>query len=339
MLAGMLAVPVPFAARADEAAAEREAQARFDEGVTRVKAGNLEGARISFTQAYAVLHKPTILWNLALADEKTGHLLDALGHFKEFARGLQSGDDRASAERHIGAITALTAHLDVTAPAGTQVVVDGASVGMAPLGDTVDVMPGRHHLEVHTTQGTKEADAEVGLGQLVHVSLMLPAEPAAVAAGPLGAPNLHDSVSPPVATASREGAGTEEAERNGPSTPRVIAVLLLGTGAVASVGLGAYFAVQSRNDRDVADGFRSKYPSSSYCLQMSSDPCTQWNDAVQAQGRDATRSYVFYVAGGVLAAGALATWFFWPEGSKDPKLALTPAVGPQGAGLGAAGRF
>src|ERR1700730_14420850 len=86
MLAGALAVAVPSVARADDPAAEREAQARFEEGIARVKTGNFEGARISFLQAHAVLHKPYILWNLALAEEKTGNVLDALGHFKQFVR-------------------------------------------------------------------------------------------------------------------------------------------------------------------------------------------------------------------------------------------------------------
>ena len=52
-------------------AAEREAQARFEEGLARVKANNFEGARMSFTQAYAVLRKPAILWNLALSEDSS----------------------------------------------------------------------------------------------------------------------------------------------------------------------------------------------------------------------------------------------------------------------------
>src|ERR1700730_7424152 len=90
MLAGALAVAVPSVARADDPAAEREAQARFEEGIARVRAGSFEGARISFLQAHAVLHKPYILWNLALAEEKTGNVLDALGHFQPFVRITQS---------------------------------------------------------------------------------------------------------------------------------------------------------------------------------------------------------------------------------------------------------
>src|SRR5208283_5846242 len=103
LLTVALAPSLPLVARAEDSVLEREAQARFEEGVARVKAGNIEGARVSFAQAYAVLHKTTILWNLALAEEKTGHALEALAHFKELARGAQSGgDDRGNAEKHIG---------------------------------------------------------------------------------------------------------------------------------------------------------------------------------------------------------------------------------------------
>ena len=68
ILAGVLAVAPP-AWGADPA--ERDAQARFDEGIVRVKAGDLEGALLSFRQAYALVHRPVIVWNLALVEEKT----------------------------------------------------------------------------------------------------------------------------------------------------------------------------------------------------------------------------------------------------------------------------
>jgi hypothetical protein len=347
--AGALAAAIPAPAGAQDAAVEREAQARFEEGVTRVKMGNFEGARVSFLQAYAVLHKPTILWNLALAEEKTGKVLIALGHFKEFVRAVPGGDDRVSADRHIGDLMAQTGHLDVLAPAGAQVVLDGAAAGIAPLGDTLDVLPGRHHLEARTTQSTKEADVDVGAGQWVHASLVPSLEgarpvPAASSASEVKTPPSTGWVRPPERAATPQGS----------STSRAVAVVLVGTVAAVSIGLGAYFALQSQSEASTADGFR-RLNSSSYCAQVTSANsavCTQWNDAVQSQGRDATLSNVLYVAGGVLAAGAVATWFLWP---KEPKAAdgasATPGHRPQrslglmpilygsGAGIGAAGHF
>jgi hypothetical protein len=345
-LAGVLALSVSIAARADDATAEREAQARFEEGIARVKAGNLEGARMSFTQAYAIVHKPTILWNLALAEEKTKHVLDALGHFKELARGPQPAEDRASADKHIADLMAQTGHIEVAAPAGAQVLVDGAPVATAPLSEALDVLPGRHHVETHTGQGAKEADVDVAAGQVLHLNLLPPSD-ATRATGTAPAPR-DANTRPPVTTepAASGGTAAEHAGGNGPSAPQIIAVAVIGTAAVVSVSLGAFFALQSQSDQSTAQGFRRNNPSSSYCypppVADRSAACAAWNNAVQTQSNDFTLSSVFYAAGGVLAAGALATWFLWPKASSTAdgaSVGLIPAAGPAGPGLSAVGRF
>ena len=331
-LAALIVAVLPSSARADDAATQREAEARFEEGIARVKAGNFESARISFTQAYALLEKPTILWNLALTDEKTGHVLEALDHFKRFVHGPMSDDDRASAEKHIATLMAQTAHLEVVAPAGAQVIVDGNPAGMAPLADAVDVLPGPHHVEVPSARGGKEADVEAGPGQRVHVSLMSVAETARpIALAPTG----DEGSSPAVIDA------TEQTEPGGSSTARIAVVALIGTTAAVSVGLGAYFAVQSKNNQHTAENFLvANGPSR--CFQPTPEAaamCSEWNDAVNAQGRDATLSEAMYIAGGVFAVGALATWFLWPRESKAAAVVPVPVVGAAGAGLGAVGRF
>jgi hypothetical protein len=344
-LAAALALSLPRTARADDSVLEREAQARFEEGVARVKAGNIEGARVSFAQAYTVLHKPTILWNLALAEEKTGHLVEALGHFKELARGAQDGgDDRGNAEKHVGALMAQTGHLDVSAPAGTPLFVDSAAAAVAPFADPLDVSVGRHHLHAQTIQGPQDTTVDVAAGQIVHVNLMPPREAVRPPAPPAIAQEGNSASSAATPGENRE-------ERSGPSATRAVTVVSVATAAAVSLAFGAYFMIQSLSDENTAQGFRQQYPKN-YCFQMTNSVCAQWNDAVQAQGRDATVSDVFWVAGGVLAAGAAVLWFVWPKDStgsgahaagarRGPPAALrlTPSVGPAGAGLTATGRF
>jgi hypothetical protein len=341
LAAGVIALGAPATARAETTGAEREAQTRFEEGLARVKAGNYEGARVSFTQAYAVLHKPHILWNLALAEEKSGHALDAIAHFKQFASGVPGSDDRASAEKHIGELAGQIGRLEVVAAVGAQVVVDGAPAGIAPLGDPIDVAPGHHRVEARTAQETKEAEADVGPGQLVHVGLS--------AAEPASAPTSV-SPGPPVSTPSgphslavlpADSPYTEPAPSEPLSAPRVISVVAVGTAAGVSLALGIYFGLQSHSDKDTADGFRNMYGTmacSGGSSMAASATCASWNDAVQSQNRDANLSNAFYVAAGVFGVGAFATWFLWPRQS-GPKAAaqLTPMVGP--AEIGVAGRF
>jgi hypothetical protein len=362
MVASALSATIPFAARADEAAVQREAQARFEEGIARVKAENFEAARVSFTQAYAVLHKPTILWNLALAEEKSGHPLEALGHFKEFARAATVVEDRANAEKHIGGLMGQTGHVDVAAPAGTQVIVDGAIVGIAPLSEPLDVLPGRHHVEAHTPQGPREADVQVAVGQTIRVSTA-PPSPDPVrspeAPAPRAAAASVGDTSPVRITAKpiQLTGDTGRVQGHGSSNGAALTVGAVGAVALISVGLGVYFGLQSQNDKSTSDDFLRQH-GSAYCFQMTTDnaaTCAQWNDAKQAQDRAATWSNVFYIAGGALAAAGVAIWFLWPKESTSavagvPQVfrsslrfvracGLVPIVVPEGAGLGAGGTF
>ena len=340
-----IASSLPVVARAEDSVLEREAQARFEEGVARVKAGDIEGARISFAQAYAVVHKSTILWNLALAEEKTGHALDALTHFRELARGAPSGgDDRGNAEKHIGALMAQTGHLDVAAPAGARLFVDGTATATAPFPDPFDVSVGKHHLQVRSSQSSREADVDVGAGQLLHVDLM-PTPPV-----PATAPAPGTQGGSPTSTSSATGTGGES--RNKPSAERAVTVVIVATAAAASLALGAYFTIQAQSDESTSGAFREQYGKSA-CYRVTSSLCSQWNDALQAQSRDATLSDVFWVAGGVLAVGAAATWFFWPNDAKragepssdGPSRSLSatlrwmPTLGRGGGGLSVTGRF
>src|SRR5215469_2914549 len=96
-VAAILAAAVP--ARADDVTS-KEAQARFEEGLVRVKDGDFEGARVSFAQAYAVLKKADILWNLALAEQKSGHPVEAIGHFKQLQHDARTDADRVNAAKH-----------------------------------------------------------------------------------------------------------------------------------------------------------------------------------------------------------------------------------------------
>jgi hypothetical protein len=119
LMVGAVAISRPAAAQGPDDPAVRDAQARFEEGLERVKAGDYEGARVSFAQAYAALKRPAILWNLALAEEKTGHLVEALSHFKRVERDKSAtASDRDEAQRHAAALTGRTGHVDVQAPPG-----------------------------------------------------------------------------------------------------------------------------------------------------------------------------------------------------------------------------
>jgi hypothetical protein len=317
-----------------------EAQSRFDEGLARVKAGDFAGARVSFEQAYAVLRRPRILWNLALAEEKTGHLVEALIHFKQVARDPGTGEtDRANGQLHIESLSHQTGHVDVQAPPGVSLSVDGGPpTAMTPLAEPLDVSPGHHVIEATLPQGTKSLSVDASAGQIAHVSFVSSGDE------PPGVPPPSVTVPPPGPVinepppAGAPGEGTQTAPGNG---ARIATTATMGGLAVASIAVGVYFGVQSRNDANAAAKDRNAVNDSSACASVMSSACSALNDAVQGQNRDATASAAFYIAGGVLAVGAVATWFLWPRSANRSMAALwiAPSIAPGLAAVGAGGAF
>jgi len=351
VIVGAAALAMSTPARAADEKATREAQGRFVEGITRVKAGDFEGARMSFAQAYTVLHKPDILWNLALAEDKSGHLVDALAHFKQLAaRDGATEADRAKANKHVDQLMAETGHIEVAAPPGAQVMVDGEAAGVAPLPAPVDVAPGKHHLELRPVQGeTKAVDTAAFAGQTARVSFLV-AEPAAPGVTAASAPS---AATPGAATEVQgsQGAAPESQPAppppsdqvqtvHGVSVPRVVTVAALGGAGVASIFLGVYFGLASQSNANDVKGYQATNgPSACATITpMNSALCNTWNSAVNSQNRDNALSDGFYVAGGLLAAGAVATWFLWPK-SASASATIVPVVGPGGGGVTAVGSF
>ncbi len=240
-MAAILVAATP--ARADDVTT-KEAQARFEEGLGRVKDGDFEGARVSFAQAYAVLKKPDILWNLALAEQKSGHPVEAIGHFKQLQREARTDGDRANASKHVTDLLVQTGHIEVAAVSGAQVSVDGSVVGVAPLADQVDVAAGKHHVESTSPQGAKSADVDAALGQVVHVSFLE------------AAPTVEGKPQQPAATEAQPASpANPEATPSAPFWgPRTITVISIGGLAVLAGAMGLGFGIASSNDSSRASG-------------------------------------------------------------------------------------
>jgi hypothetical protein len=331
VMASALALASPSVRAADDTAT-KDAEARFAEGLSRVKHQDYEGARLSFAQAYTVLHRPLILWNLALSEEKSGRPVDALVHFRKVAQDAPSESDRASARKHIETLQAKTSRIEIEAPAAATFTMDGADVaGTAPLTDPVDVMPGHHVIVAKLAAGTnKTSEVDVLAGQVAHVTITADVAPPPVAVAPPPAAPAEAQPLPPSLP--------DESPRHHPFwTPRTITAVTLAGVAVAAVGVGIGFGVASENHKSTADKDRANLGSSA-CFMKSNAPCTAWNDAVNSQNRDANISNALYFTGGVFAVGAILSWYFWPRHS-DAAAWVMPEVSPGTVGMGAGGRF
>jgi hypothetical protein len=328
-VAAILAAAAPT--RADDVTT-KAAQARFEEGLGRVKDGDFEGARVSFAQAYAVLKKPDILWNLALAEQKSGHPVEAIAHFKQLQKDARADGDRVMASKHVTDLLVQTGHIDVAAVTGAQVTVDGSVVGVAPLADQVDVAAGKHHVEATSAQGAKSADVDAALGQVVHVSFL---EAAPTVEGKPQPRRPAATEAQPASPATPETPTTTSAPF---WTPRTITVITIGGVAVLAGAMGLGFGIASSNDASTAATLRQQNPN---CAGFTTPGCQQLQSATSAQHDEHVASEVAWIASGVLAVGAVATWFLWPKPAQSAStgVRVVPVVSAGGSGLVAVGRF
>ena len=167
-------------ARADDVEAARR---DFTEGVRLYQRGDYEGARRLFRRADAEHHAPSIVYNLAVAEERALRPQAAVDAYEAYlAEAGESGEFSGAAVVAIAQIKARSTRLRIaTRPSGARVFVDGA-----PLADASPaslLVAGGHHVVVAQGDGWRaEEDVEVnGVGDTLAVSLEAPAAAGATA--------------------------------------------------------------------------------------------------------------------------------------------------------------
>jgi hypothetical protein len=337
---GMLAAVIASSAGAiagDEAKDAREAKERFGEGIVRAKAGDWEGARRSFQQSIAVMPSQTAAFNLALADEKCARPLEALAAFKDYThRYTLAPNERAQATRHIADLMMKTGHLEVQAPTGALLTLDGSqNAGVAPLEEPLDVVPGPHVVQAKLAHGSKSQSVEAVAGQVVRVSFPPEVEES------VAAPTLETRTSggatstmPAVASPAR---GESPAPSTGVSAARVVTVAALGGSAIVAGLLGVYFGHQSNKDADRVPALRAANPN----CTATSDGCQQLQDALSSAHSEHLTSDGLFVAGAALAVVAIGTWILWPSPAQPSaaRLRIVPVAGSSAFGALAVGAF
>ena len=215
--------------------------------------------------------------------------------------------------------------------AEARVSADGKAVATAIDGKPVPMDPGPHDVRFERDDPSQSVSVHVILraGEKERpVSASFPAVEAAASDGQSG-----DTTSPQPET---------PAKPSGFWNARTItSASLLGAGVV-SAGLGVFFGLQSQSENNHAGNLRGTVGTMGCPTPDTSPTCQQLSDTVDSQNRDAVLNEVLYVAGGVLAAGAVATWFLWPTPDDQPHASavrLAPVVGPAVAGVRIGGAF
>jgi hypothetical protein len=138
----------------------------------------------------------------------------------------------------------------------------------------------------------------------------------------------------------KNGASEQEGPPPSTSTGRLVTTIVLGGAAAGGIGSAIYLGLHSSSEANTASSLRGSI-SSSACAGGSSQVCQNLGNAVDAQNRDAILSRVLYAVGGVLAAGAVTTFFVWPKAktSSDAAAWVVPWGGSGSGGVALGGRF
>jgi hypothetical protein len=306
---------------------EDEARARFYEGVALADAGDHEAARLKFSQAWALFKSPIVLYNLALAEQLSQHPVEALEHYRLFGKMTDpkiTDVQRQWAAESIAALSKKVGQIEIEAPRGARVSVDGKPVEVGE--DPIPVTPGKHVVEAIVDGKVRGVIIECGAGNMMRANLL--DEPAPPSRAP-----------PPAVTAPPP---PEERAPEFWTTGRIIGAGVAGAGAVA-VGLGVAFHVGAASSADEAAAIRAQFPPESrdhHCSSAPTDPrCGELRSAIDDERSLAALRTGSFVAGGTaLLGGAVLFVLSSPRESRRGMVVL-PVASRREAGLSLAGRF
>lgn len=326
LFAASLAVSLP--ASAQGLSAQDEANARFQTGLKYYDARDFESARLAFTQAYAVLQKPSILLNLALSELYSNHALDAIAHFEQYiGDASMPADKRDKAKRHLDEAMKKTGHLQLRTAPGAEVKLDGRA--LAPPYGTVHVMPGAHTLEASLGGRSRSASVDAKAGETTSVDLAFEgdaASAAALAAPPSAAPPADlppppEEPPPASPTATRWGTG------------QYIGAVGAGAGVLAIVGGALFLVAKGASDDGVTDLERTIAENGDTCSGATpSRACQDLEDKRDERDRNGTVGVALLVGGGLALAAGITTFLVSPRrASSAENLRILPiATGRRG---------
>lgn len=208
-------------------------------------------------------------------------------------------------------------------PSGAEILVDGRALGRDPLESSVFLDAGKHHVEARLSGYRAK-------------SIALPAKP-----GVESTVDLRLERDTPLPPAVSPGTEKPTAAPGKPQIASYVPALVTGGVAVAGFATGVGFLVASLARDSARESELASLPGS--------DPCgvgTPYGlECAKIQGMaDDARAFraVSFVAFGLGAVNAVATYFLWPRGSgPSPQVGVrvVPFVGGQAAGIGAHGAF
>lgn len=165
----------PPAANPEQAEADRH----FRNGVTLYKEDKFAEALAEFERAYEIAPHPLVLYNIAGCHRELSNYAESVKYsqrFLEEGKGIVSKSRLATAQTELEAVLARIARVTVTVEGaeGSELLVDGVSIGTFPLDMPLILPPGEHRLLVRA-EGYRDAERTMRLasGDELDVALTL----------------------------------------------------------------------------------------------------------------------------------------------------------------------
>jgi hypothetical protein len=326
VLAAMLAAPLT--ARA-QSSSEKQAQALQVEGLRLMQKGDNRHALEKFDEAFQLVPSPRILFNRGKAHHALGDDVDALADFERFLdeAPFAPKESRDEATRVVEKLRPKLAYLDIQAEdPGSEISVDGHTVGTAPLARPVVVARGKHEIKA-TKSGMNDDVRSVSVipGQKLRVAIRLtavaertPVAPAVVPAAPVEPAPVVTPVGPAVTPPVKppEPPAPAPGERPWQITAGWVAAgasaLFLGAGITAQL----LSASKSSDFNAVKNAPSPDGTCNQAFVNDGGGPCQGLADAAHQRK---VFAIVGYVAAGVAAAGSVALFLSAPSQPAAPR--------------------
>jgi PEGA domain-containing protein len=185
-LAIMLAMAAPAMAAPKkkpdpQTAEQKEADRHFKAGVALFKESKFAEALAEFERANELAPHPLVLYNIAACHRELSNYQDAVKFYNRFLKegaGKVAPARLHTAQTELDGIMARIASVTVVVADGTEVFLDGKSLGAMPIDMPLIVPPGEHVFSAKAT-GHKDAERKlrVASGDEVSIQLDLPELP------------------------------------------------------------------------------------------------------------------------------------------------------------------
>ena len=290
----------------DDSEQKDRAAAHYKLGVELASKRKFRAALDEFREAYRVLPRYHVLFNIGELERELDHPAEALNAYRAF---LQQGgrhvtaEQRGVVEEHLGELAARVADVNILVEGGAaDLALDGKPLPRAPLDGPLAMLPGRHVLRATREDDRDEIDLDLTAGERRSVTLT---------PRPKSQPAPVEQERRPVISKSEEHEPPPLRRTPAWYHSRVTGGLLTGA-AVIALAIGVTFVELAAHDMDVNSMGQSLLTLDEF----------KTRESLRAPG------WVLLAAGGLLGIGAVLV-FALPVPSTEVSL----RVGPSQIGL------